>query len=158
MQYNVINNVKGMTNMSNSKEIINFIQTLVADYSIYSRYDDCYLLPVLNIPDFHLNKLSALFMIQDESLASEANGFDNPAYEKSMLPALLSYMQNSTDKDEEIEFNKAWREGVTSYFLNTIQKMIDKECINRLANKRSELNLYPHQHKDNGETYWSRQA
>ena len=42
-----------------------------------------------------------------------------------MLPALTRYLKDSTNKDEEIEFNHIWRECVAMYFHAKMQELID---------------------------------
>jgi hypothetical protein len=121
--------VKGMTNMS-LKQLQNFISDCVSNYATYNKLDDFYSLNISNLPDFVQDEFAALIMAENESLASEATGPDNKNWEKKMLPALLRYLKNSTDKDESIEFTNTWRTCVTSYFLDRMQELIDSELGN----------------------------
>ena len=150
--------VKGMTNMRPTADVSKFVRDLVSHYASYDKMSGGYSVHINDIPEFDLQELAALLISKDDSCASEATSFDNPAYEKTMLPALMRYLKNSTDRDEEIEFNKAWRDGVTSYFYKTIQELLNEECNNKLHDEYSEVGLYPRTHRDNGEIYWSRQA
>ena len=137
-----------------NNQINTFISSLVDNYSKYSSVDDCYTLNVNDVPDYDLHTITSIFL-QDKDLASEANGPDNEAYEKSMLPALIRYMSDITDRDEEIEFNRAWREGVTSYFKVMTQELINEECANKLHEERNSHGLYARHRPDNNEIYWA---
>lgn len=141
--------------MKVAKDILRLVARLVSHHASYDKFSDTYNLSVNNLSDFEINELAALFMLDDD-LASEANGPDNPAYQKTMLPSLLRYMSNSTSRDEEIEFNRSWRNGVASYFHNMIQELIDEQCSNYIYDIRHDAGLYAHKKSDNGETYWSR--
>lgn len=144
-----------MTNMRTTADIKRFVRSLVLHNATYDKIGKCYSLNVKDVNDFDLDELAALIMISDSAYASEANGPDNPSYEKIMLPALLRYMRNSTERDEEIEFTKTWREGVTNYFLDHMQTLISDECSNYLHESFNEAGLYAKQRPDNGELYWS---
>src|SRR5690242_9845377 len=98
--------------IKHSKETIAIAKTIVTSYANYSQRDNLYVLDTIKIPDFDLSELAASLLQDDPLLASEATGADNPAYANKMLPALLDYLKNPTDKDTKIEFLSAWREGV----------------------------------------------
>ena len=98
---------------------------LVLDHAKFDNGMGQYNLHVSDLPDFTQHEFAATIMAREDGYASEATGPDNAAYEKTMLPALLKYLQNSTDRDEEIEFNNAWRDGVTSYMTRKMQELID---------------------------------
>ena len=148
--------VKGMTNMNYSKQTISFVDHLVDHYAKFDKLSQCYSLDISDISDFDIHEFSTFLMLEDESWASEATGPDNPSYEKTMMPALLRYMKNTTDKDEEIEFTKAWRDGVASYFTKSMQELIDERCNDKLYDENEEAGYFPRHHPDNNELYWSR--
>ncbi len=118
--------VKGMTNMNYSKETIRFVDSLVHSYAKLDSLDKCFSIDIYDIPDFDLHELSALLISQDDSLANESTGADNPFYEKNMLPALIKYMSNTTNKEMESEFNKAWRDGISAYHNLIIVGLLDE--------------------------------
>lgn len=111
--------------MNKTIPIKQFARDCVSLYATYSDLDGFYSLDVLDLPDFVQNDFASKFMDYDPSLASEATGPDNTLYESKMLPALLRHLQNSTDKDDAIEFNHIWRDCVTSYFHKMIQAELD---------------------------------
>ena len=120
----IIVTAKGMTNMNLPKHIKKFISSLVGNYATYNKLDGFYIVDLIKLPESELEEFSSLLMNHDHDLACEATGLDNPAYEDSMLPSLNLYLSNPTNKDNEIEYLRAWREGVSSYF-----KTIYTECI-----------------------------
>jgi len=112
-----------------NKETIRFANLIVFNYAEFDRIDKRFDLDINDVPDFDLHKLAALIMSEDTSYANEATGCDNPAYEKSMLPALHKFMMNSADRDNEIEFLKAWEEGITSYFMPEMGSILEEALI-----------------------------
>lgn len=109
-----------------SKELRNFASHLVSHYSRFDRLSQCYTISVNDIADFDIHEFSALIMQSDDAYASEAMGSDNSAYKKTMLPALLTFMKNTTDKDNEIEFVKAWKDGVAQYHTGVMNDLLDR--------------------------------
>lgn len=106
-------------------ELRNFAQDCVNHYATYESCDDFYDLDVEELPDFVQHEFAALIMAHDSMLASEATGPDNKHYDNKMLPALLRYLKDSTDKDEGIEFKNIWRDCVTDYLKSTMQGLIE---------------------------------
>lgn len=139
-----------------SKALRGFAHNLVVHYAKFDKLSQCYTLSIDDIEDFDLHEFASIFMQSNDDCASEATGYDNPAYEKTMLPALLKYLQNTTNKDNEIEFNNAWRDGIASYFKSSMQELLDECCSEQLQDSYNALGLYSKKHSDNGEIYWSR--
>lgn len=137
-------------------QIQSFTKSLVFHYASYSQTDNCYNLSVSDLPDFEIHKFAAILMMDDESYASESTGSDNDQFKKTLLPSLIRYMKDTTDRDEEIEFVKEWRDGVAKYFSPKMQELIDDECVARFFDEKSESRHYPKRHVDNGEIYWGR--
>jgi len=79
-----------------------------------------------DIPENDINNLTALILSQDDWLSSEANGPDNPEWERSMLPALLKTMQTQKNGYSMEEFHDVWTSGVRAYVMKTIAEMIDE--------------------------------
>lgn len=147
---------KGMANMNYTKQVNSFADNLVFQYATYNDLSGCYELFIEDIADFDLHEFAEVIMSSDKMLAAEATSPDNISYEKLMLPALLAYLKDTTDRDNEIEFTKVWREGVTSYFSNIMQELINKHCNDRIHGEHNEEGFYSHKRPDNGENYWSR--
>lgn len=144
--------------MNYSKQTLSFAKDLVSYYSKFDKYSQAYTVSLDDIPDFDIHAFSTFIMLEDEMVGAEATGPDNPAYEKTMMPALLRYMKNTTDRDEEIEFTKAWRDGIASYFNKSMQELLDELCVDRTHDEFNDAGLYARHRPDNGELYWSNQA
>lgn len=162
MLYNEINtrtvsySVKRNLTMTQVNSVNEFVGDLVSQYSKYDRLSECYTLALHDLPDFHVHKLAALLMAEDESYASESTGADNQCYKKTLLPTLINYLKNTTDRDEEIEFVHAWREGVANYFSQRMQELLDERCNQRLHNENNDAGFYSHVDRESGELMWSR--
>lgn len=104
----------------------NQIQSFVNE--CLGHYGNC----VDSLPDFVQHEFAALIMSQEEAYASEATGPDNPHWETKMLPALIRYLKNSTDRDEAIEFNDIWRDCVTKYVSIKMQDLLE-DGVTRLS-------------------------
>lgn len=140
--------------MNYSKQVLSCAKDLVFHYAKHD--GDIYHLDVEDISDFDLHEFTAVIMASDDAWASEATGADNPWYEKTMMPALLRYMKNSTDRDEEIEFNKAWIDGVTKYFARPMQDLFDDLCNDRLHEEMNDKGYYAHIDRNHGDLVWSK--
>lgn len=114
-----------------SKTIRNLADDIVSHYSTFDKFDNMYYLSIDNIPDFDLHELSSFLMLENTDLASEATGYDNPAYLEKMLPAQIKYLSNSTNKDEEIEFIRCWKEGVTDYLKDLMNELL-QDAVERM--------------------------
>lgn len=106
-------------------QIKKFTKDLLLHYSTFSDNDGVFRLDLHDLPDFVQNEFASLLMSDDNAYAAEATGPDNKHWNTKMLPALTRYLQYSTNKDEEIEFNHVWRDCVTSYFHTKMQDLID---------------------------------
>jgi hypothetical protein len=109
-----------------NKHVKSFARECVSHYATPDKSDNLYTLTVQDLPDFIQNEFAAIIMSNDNAYACEATGPDNQHWESRMLPALTRYLKNSTDKDEASEFNKVWRDCVTSYCESTMQSLIDE--------------------------------
>lgn len=143
-----------MTSMQHSKQTHQFVESLIFHYAKFDQRHDAYFLKVRDLPEFEVHALSATIMESDHGYANEATGCDNPDYEKTMLPALLKYMKDPSDKDEEIEFKRAWLTGVSNYFTNEIQILLNDACEKHLHRKRNEDEIYAFRSSRDGDIYW----
>ena len=150
----IIPTVKGMTNMNYSKQTHMFATQLVSHYAKWDKLANCYTLNLSNIPNFDIYEFSTFLMNDDCTWAAEATGPDNPAYEDRMLPALIRYMRNTTNKDNEIEFNRIWRDGIASYFANAMQQLLDEKCEGYIHSEYVSSNLYNSKQTTQGVRRW----
>lgn len=160
----IYNKTNGMTLLQSVKRdltmtnLSTYVSDLIFHYAKYNKMDDAYSLSVSDLPDFEVHKFAAVLMADDESYASESTGADNAQYTKTLMPTLIKYLQNTTDRDEEIEFVNAWRDGVANYFSEKMQELIDSQCKERRHDEYEDAGYTPKRHHDNGEIYWSRTA
>jgi hypothetical protein len=122
--------------MTYSKNVIQLANEIAHHYSKFNSLNDQYEINIEDVSDFDLRELAAQIMLEDRSLASEANGPDNPAFDTKMFPALIRFMKDSTSKDESIEFIREWEKGVTSYFMIIMTDLINNSLEN-IRNDRS---------------------
>lgn len=120
----------GVINMRFSKEVINFTDQLVYNYSKLEVLGEYYLIHISSVPEFEIYELSSLIMASDNCYEEEALGPDNPSFRTKMLPALHLFLKDTTNKDNEIEFVNCWKEGVSDYFRGTIQKLLEERLEN----------------------------
>ncbi len=144
--------------MTYSKQTLSFAKDLVSYYSKFDKYSQSYALNIDDINDFDVHAFSTFMMIEDEMAGAEATGADNPAYEKTMRPALLKYMKDTTDRYLKTEFTEAWSNGIASYFKKQMQELLNELCVDRTHDEFNDEGLYARHTPDNGELYWSKQA
>ena len=103
------------------------IDEIVHHYSKYDRLSEQYCLDIDDVPEFDLYELVALLMQECPERACEATGYDNPDYEKKMLPALVAHMKNTNDLDNMYEYLEVWQKGILSYHKEHIKELIENE-------------------------------
>ena len=104
-----------------NKSIYRFAYSLV---SIYSKDGE---LDINDISEFDLNEFASLLIKEEPALASEASGPDNIYWEKHMLPALIKYLANSHDAEEEKNYLRVWSKCILSYFIPTIKDTLNSK-------------------------------
>jgi hypothetical protein len=118
--------VKGMTTYNT---ICKFALDCVLDHAYYCNDQEQYTLEVSDLPDFKRHEFAALLMAYEPDFINEACGADNQHFDTKMVPALLNYLRNSTDKDAQIAFTETWRDCTTSYLANVMQEYIDNALV-----------------------------
>lgn len=78
-----------------------------------------------DIPDEELLELASSIMAHDISFASEALGPDNDSFDKTILPALIMYLQRPADRDLEVEYLNKLKSGLLSYYGETMEELIN---------------------------------
>lgn len=116
-------NVKGMTDMHKNKQIQLQLCDIVSAYASYDSLSECYVLDVRRIPDHDIDPLCAL-LLSDPDIAAEATGPDNPAWEKTMLPALARRFYDSKKDYVKEEVESEWTNGVRGYLLRYIEPVL----------------------------------
>lgn len=113
-----------------NSQLQSFTTECILHYATFNKLEEFYNLHIYDLPDFVQNKFAAIIMSDNNAYASEATGPDNKHWESKMLPALTRYLENSTDKDEAIEFNNVWRDCVADYLKDHMQKLVDDSIAN----------------------------
>lgn len=108
-----------------SNTTVRIMDSIINCYSKYSRETDQYHLNYDQIPESSLEELMGSLMADDGDFASEATGADNPRFESEMLPALITFMRNTGDKDELYEFANKWSAGIATYGVNTVTRLLE---------------------------------
>lgn len=115
--------------MKHSKQLLSLIDSIVEREARWIPGEG-YHLDYTRLLDNDLEEVTAQLLAEDELFAAEATGPDNPAYSNRMLPALLRHLQSHSDRDEQIEFLKEWRHGVSSYARNRIESLLEERLQN----------------------------
>lgn len=121
---------QGSSNMRHSKQLIDLIDGIIYREADYIP-DEGYYLDYNDLSDNDIEEATAQLIADDEDIAHEATGADNPEFEKKMLPALIRHLRNPCDKDEQIEFMKEWRNGVAAYCRTFIESLIEDRLSER---------------------------
>jgi len=98
-------------------------------FSNYCRYDEDYQgwwLEIENVPETDLQRLASSIYLENPDYAFEATSVENDSFDNNMVPSLITYLMNSTNKDNEIEFKKEWLSGMTSYAMPIIKKLLNE--------------------------------
>ena len=104
------------------KDTIKLVDDILNQHYCYDSIRGRYILEPID--DASLYELAASILLHNTDLANEATCCDNPDYEKSMLPALITHMHDVSDKDKKIEFISAWQEGILSYLEDIINELV----------------------------------
>lgn len=128
--------MKRANKMNITKEAKQFANSLVHNYAKFDRSEKTYELNIHEIPDFQLEAFAS-HLIQDDELGSDATGANNAQFDKHMMPALRRLLADSTDKDNQIEFVKAWKNGVINYCEDKMVELIEDALQEYTAHQKS---------------------
>lgn len=95
------------------------------------------LLDVNNIPENDLNNLCSLILSQNDDLAAEAAGPDNPEWERTMMPALVNTLRSTYGTPTEL--NDIWTAGIRAYLMPVIQRLLEDELL--IINEDTECHM-----------------
>lgn len=108
--------------MDYSQRTRNLARSIVNNYCEYDSLSETY--ELVNVSEFCLQELAASILIDSKSIASEANGADNNAFDAKMVPALIGLLSDSTNKEKRHDFIEAWLDGVTAYTQTFIDDLL----------------------------------
>ena len=108
-----------------SNQLIHIMDDIVCSSAEYDKHTRQYHLDYTELTDLQLEELMAQLLIDNEDVASEAVGPDNERFLPKMLPALVKLLQDSTNKDNIIDFIEEWKYGTSRYAQNRITELLD---------------------------------
>jgi len=94
------------------------INPLDGFYAIYN-YEDV-------IPEEDIDKLISLICLDEPELLVEATGPDNDSYKSLLESSLLKYLSDSIGKEQEIDFARVYKKGVSKYFSKIISELLEE--------------------------------
>jgi hypothetical protein len=109
----------------NSPQITALVHQLINWYG--SRQYGMISVDVDKIPEADLNNLCAIMLSQDDDLASEATGPDNPDFYKAMLPAVVRSLMMPKSGFESEDFRDVYNSGIRAYLKPRITAMIEEK-------------------------------
>jgi hypothetical protein len=108
----------------NNKQIKQYVSQIVTWYA--ENIGGLLTLECKNIPESDLNCLAALMLSQDDDLAAEATGPDNPEFYRSLLPSMIRSLQTSKNGFESEEFRDVYNSAIRNYLIPQITQMINE--------------------------------
>ena len=84
-------------------------------------------LEVNAIPECDLDNVCAMMLSQDDDLAAEATGPDNPEFYTAILPALMQSLKMPKNGFESEHFRDVYNASIRSYLKPMITRMIDEK-------------------------------
>lgn len=122
--------------MRYSKLTIQCANGLVAYYSKYNKDSLSYTIDYDDLNEFDRSELTARFLADNQDVAAESTGLDNPWYAETMLPALTNFLRNPNDETAKYDFQEKWQQGVSAYAKGMVQEL--------LASCLEDFNAYRH--------------
>jgi hypothetical protein len=116
-----INGMRGQLGMIAEE----FIKETVKEYATFNQSACQYQLELYDLPDFIQHEFASLLFADNEDLFIEATGPTNPHFNR-MQDALLDYLKNTTDKDNQIECLHVWRDGITDYAKSIMEEQLEE--------------------------------
>lgn len=109
---------------------------LVINKAVYNKDERQYELSVDDLTESQQNEFASLILSDDQWSAAETTGPDNASWLKTMLPALINLLRDSSSKENEQYFLSSWKKGITKYLEFQMQQLINES-----------LSQYNFQHK-----------
>jgi len=91
-----------------------------------------------NIPEDDLDKLCSLIINHDKEFGNEILGSDNDNFNSDILPALINYLNNSSDKCNEKNFLDNVKSGIRSYLHHNMIFLLDQALEDFIFESKTE--------------------
>lgn len=145
--------VKGVTSLSNSRNLYFYAEELV---STYAKFDgECYNITFSDLPDYAKNELSRLYMEFTDRDTGECVHGEDLSIDNDYTCALLSMLKNDCHETRQA-FAEITRKNIISYYESSLQKLLDGSCHDYLHNQNNEIGYFSHQSQETGDVVWSR--
>jgi hypothetical protein len=108
-----------------SPQVTALVQQLINWYG--SRQYGMISVDVDKIPEADLNNLCAIMLSQDDDLAAEASGPDNPEFYKAMLPSVILSLMMPKSGFESEDFRDVYNASIRAYLKPRITAMIEEK-------------------------------
>jgi tagatose-1,6-bisphosphate aldolase len=102
-----------------NKELRNYAYDLVIFYHKDKTIN------INDIPNDDLDKFCSLIINNDLTFGNEILGSDNNSFDSNILPALINYLKNSSDKCNENLFLDNVKSGIRNYLHHNIVILLD---------------------------------
>lgn len=150
--FNTIDAFKGLKGMSNEKNLSNFAQELVADYSKYD--NGMYYLFLDMLPEDSQNELVRLYIESiDREIESACNGLDE-SINNDFMCAMLALLKNDC-KENRDHFAEITLKNLLNYYKESLEDLLYNACNDFLYNTNNEQGIYAN-NDDSGDVIWGK--
>jgi hypothetical protein len=115
-----------------NQELRRYAYDLVIFYQKNNQID------INEIPNDDLDKLCSLIINNDMTFGNEILGSDNDSFDSNILPALINYLKNSSDKCNETLFLDNVKSGIRSYLHHNMIILLDHALEDFIYNSQIE--------------------
>ncbi len=115
-----------------SQELRNYAYDLVIFYQKNKTID------INEIHNDDLDKFCSLIINNDLTFGNEILGSDNDAFDSNILPALINYLKNSSDKCNETLFLDNVKGGIRSYLHHNMVILLNNALEDFIYNSQIE--------------------
>lgn len=106
---------------------INIMVSQIVDWYAKRQRDGMLTLNLNDVPEHDINNLCALMLSQDDDLAAESVGADNPEFFKAIIPAIFKIMVMPRGGFENEEFRDVMCSSIRAYLRPRIEAMIESK-------------------------------
>lgn len=118
------------------KSINQELRNYAYDLVIFYQKDNA--ININEIPSDDLDKFCSLIINNDLTFGNEILGSDNDSFDSSILPALINYLKNSSDKCNETFFLDNVKGGIRSYLHHNMVYLLDNALEDFILNSQIE--------------------
>lgn len=109
-----------------SPTTVKLMDDIIAGHAYWCSEAEQYDLTFDDLDEINKEELAAQLMIDDTEFACEFTGADNDLFLSKMLPSLIKFLQNTTDKELLHDFAEAWKEGCSLYPRRSVEDLLER--------------------------------